>query len=110
MNWLQVGGGANQEHLNFLLNGRRNIYTRHGGIILPADLGDGMAAHLTDSLLAEQPYRVSAKFTCGDKERMIDIYLTQVTKGRDAMKDLTDLMRIAQNRYAEIHNCELNTR
>ncbi|MDA0637555.1 hypothetical protein OUY22_29465 [Nonomuraea sp. MCN248] len=69
-----------------------------------------MAAYLTDGLLAEQPYRVSAKFTCGGTERMIDIYLTQVAKGRDAMKDLTDLMRIAQKRYSHIHACALNPR
>jgi hypothetical protein len=98
------------EHLEFLINGKRNLYTRHGGVALPADLGDGMVAYLTDSILADQPYQVSAKFTCGDKERMIDIYLTQVAKGRDAMKDLTDLMRIAQNRYSQIHNCTLNTK
>jgi len=107
VNWLQTGSGATEEHLNFLLEGRRNIYTRHGGVNLPANLGEGMAAYLTDGLLAEQPYRVSAKFTCGGKERMIDIYLTQVAKGRDAMKDLTDLMRIAQHRYADLHNCDL---
>ncbi|MFG1943699.1 hypothetical protein [Nonomuraea sp. NPDC048826] len=69
-----------------------------------------MAAYLTNGLLAEQPYRVSAKFTCGGKKRLIDIYLTQVAKGRDAMKDLTDFMRIAQKRYSQIHDCPLNTR
>ncbi|MFC5816647.1 hypothetical protein [Nonomuraea harbinensis] len=98
------------EHLKSLIDGKREVYTRHGGIALPADLGDGMAAHLTEGLLAEQPYQVSAKFRCGSKDRMIHIYLTHVTKGRDGLKDLTDLMRIAQNRYSQIHDCALNTR
>ncbi|MFI7451328.1 hypothetical protein ACIBQX_27785 [Nonomuraea sp. NPDC049714] len=38
---------------------------------------------------------------------MLDIYLAQVTKGRDTLKDLTDLMRIAQKRYSQIHDCTL---
>lgn len=103
--WLQVGGGTSQEHLDLLIDGRRNIYTRHGGVTLPRDLGDGMAARLTDSPLADQPYRVSAKFRCGGKDRLVDIYLAQAAKGRDAMKDLIELMRIAQKRYSEIYNC-----
>ncbi|MFG1943695.1 hypothetical protein [Nonomuraea sp. NPDC048826] len=98
------------EHLKSLIDGKREAYTRHGGVALPADLGDGMAAHLTEGLLAEQPYQVSAKFTCGSKERMIHIHLTKVAQGRDGIRDLTDLMRIAQNRYAEVHNCTLNPR
>jgi len=93
------------EHLEFLLNSRRNIYTQHGGVALPANLGEGMAAYLPDGISEEQPYRVSARFRCGGKDRMIDIYLSQVVKGRDAIKDLIDLMRIAQKRYGVLYNC-----
>jgi hypothetical protein len=64
-----------------------------------------MAARLANSPLAEQPYRVSAKFRCGGRDRMIDIYLVQVAKGRDAIKDMIELMRIAQKRYGEIYDC-----
>ncbi|MEV0232315.1 hypothetical protein [Nonomuraea sp. NPDC050786] len=103
--WLQVGDGTSQEHLNFLMNGRRDLYTRHGGVRLPADLGTGMAARVSNSPLDDQPYRVSAKFRCGGKDRMIDIYLSQVVKGRDAMKDLIALMRIAQKRYSDVYEC-----
>ncbi|MEU7828012.1 MULTISPECIES: hypothetical protein [unclassified Nonomuraea] len=105
MNWLQADGGTSQEHLDFLMDDRRNVYTQHGGVKLPTDLGDGMTAHLTNSPLADQPYRTSAKFRCGGKERMIDIYLAQVAKGRDAIKDMTELMRIAQKRYGHLYNC-----
>ncbi|MDA0643528.1 hypothetical protein [Nonomuraea ferruginea] len=69
-----------------------------------------MAAYLPNPAVDDQPYQASAKFRCGAMDRLIDISLPKIAKGRDAMKDLTDLMRIAQNRYAEIHNCELNTR
>jgi len=36
---------------------------------------------------------------------MIDIYLSQISKGRDAIKDLINLMRIAQKRYGVLYNC-----
>lgn len=67
---------------------------------LPAELGEGMAAHLTNGLLAEQPYRASARFRCDDEERLIDIYLAQVARGREGIKDLTELMRIARSATA----------
>lgn len=105
--WIETDSGTSQAHLDFLLEDRRRVYTRHGGVALPASLGEGMAAYLTNNLPAEQPYRVSAKFTCGGKDRLVDIYLAQVAKGRDAVNDLIDLMRIAQKRYAHLHNCDL---
>ncbi|TDE57919.1 hypothetical protein E1295_06455 [Nonomuraea mesophila] len=105
--WAQESPGMSQEHLDFLIEGRRNVYTRHGGVTLPADLGDGMAAYLTNGLLAEHPYQVSARFTCGGKDRMVDIYLAQIAKGRDGIKDLIELMRIAQQRYSKVHDCKL---
>ncbi|MFI7151163.1 hypothetical protein ACIBO2_40115 [Nonomuraea sp. NPDC050022] len=48
---------------------------------------------------------MSAKFSCDGKDRLIDIGLAQVAKGRDAIKDLTELMRIAQTRYGHLYNC-----
>ncbi|MFC4112977.1 hypothetical protein [Nonomuraea zeae] len=103
--WLQAGNGTSQEHLDFVMDDRRRLYSRHGGVPLPADLGDGLAAYLPNTPFADQPYRVSAKFRCGDKQRLIDIYLSQVAKGRDAIKDLIELMRIAQKRYGHLYNC-----
>jgi hypothetical protein len=103
--WLQVGDGTSQESLDFAMDDRRLVYTRHGGVTLPSELGDGLAAYLPDSPFADQPYRVSAKFHCGGKERMIDIYLAQVAKGRDAIKDMIELMRIAQKRYGDLYDC-----
>lgn len=107
--WLQVGGGTSREHLNFVMDDRRQLYSRHGGVVLPASLGEGMAAYMPDSVFADQPYRVSARFRCDNEERLIDIDLGQVAKGRDALKDLTDLMRIAQKRYGELYNCTPGT-
>ncbi|MEU7861797.1 hypothetical protein [Nonomuraea sp. NPDC049141] len=94
-----------RDHLDFLMNDRRQVYATHGGVTLPKDLGDGLAAYVQSAPFANQPYRVSAKFHCGSKERLIDIYLPQVTKGRDAIKDMTELMRIAQKRYGHLYNC-----
>jgi hypothetical protein len=107
--WMQEGPGMSREHLNFLIEDRRSVYTRHGGVALPTDLGDGMAAYLPNPPLTDQPYQVSAKFRCDGKERLIDISLPQVAKGRDAIKDMTELMRIAQKRYGEVYNCTPGT-
>ncbi|MFG1686102.1 hypothetical protein ACGFNP_38480 [Nonomuraea sp. NPDC049269] len=109
MNWLQADSKTSREHLDLLMDDRRNVYTRHDGVKLPTDLGDGMTAYLTNSPLADQPYRTSAKFLCGGKARMIDIFLAKVAKGRDAIQDMTDLMRIAQNRYGHLYNCTPGT-
>ncbi|RVX38226.1 hypothetical protein EDD27_0519 [Nonomuraea polychroma] len=107
--WKQEGPGMSREHMEFLIEDRRKFYSDYGGVALPADLGDGMAAYLRDPPAADQPYQVSAKFRCGSKERLIDIYLPQVTKGRDANKDMAELMRIAQKRYGEVYNCTPGT-
>ncbi|GAA3214265.1 hypothetical protein [Nonomuraea helvata] len=104
--WAREGSGMPREHMDFLMHeDRRPLYSRYGGISLPPDLGDGMAAYVRSAPFADQPYRVSALFRCGAKERMIDIYLPQVAKGRDAIKDMIELMRIAQKRYGELYNC-----
>ncbi|MER6944939.1 hypothetical protein ABT294_13025 [Nonomuraea sp. NPDC000554] len=105
VDWLRVGDGTSQEHLDFVMDDRRQVYSRHDGVTLPTDLGDGLAAYLPNTPFADQPYRVSAKFRCGSKDRMIDIYLAQVAKGRDAIKDMIELMRIAQKRYGELYGC-----
>ncbi|MEV0149205.1 MULTISPECIES: hypothetical protein [unclassified Nonomuraea] len=84
---------------------RRKVYTGHGGVVLPAELGEGMAAYLPDPPVDDPPYQVSAKFHCGGDDRLIDILLPQVAKGRDAIKDMTELMRIAQKRYGALYHC-----
>ncbi|WP_281284135.1 hypothetical protein [Nonomuraea deserti] len=38
---------------------------------------------------------------------MIDIYLAEVARGRDGIKDLIELMRIAQQRYSKVYGCKL---
>jgi hypothetical protein len=105
--WWMQERGMPSGHLDFLMDDRRKVYTRHGGVELPAELGDGMAAYLPNPPVNDQPYQASAKFRCGAMDRLIDISLPQISKGRDAMKDLTDLMRIAQKRYSQIHDCTL---
>lgn len=94
-------------HMDFLWKDRRAVYSRHGGTELPADLGEGMAAYVANAPVDEPPYQVSAKFRCGTMDRFLDILLPQIAKGRDAIKDLTELMRIAQKRYAQLHDCDL---
>jgi hypothetical protein len=102
---MQEGNGMPREQLDFVLNDRRQVYSRHGGVKLPTDLGDGLAAYLPDAPFADQPYRIVAKFRCDRREHLITIYLAQIVKGRDAIKDMTELMRIAQKRYGHLYNC-----
>ncbi|NBE92880.1 hypothetical protein FE391_04715 [Nonomuraea sp. KC401] len=97
-------------HLNFLMiEDRIPLYTDHEGVRLPPELGEGMAAYVSSAPFTDQPYRVSAMFRCGDRQRMIDIYLPQIVKGRDGILDLIALMRIAQKRYGELYDCTPGT-
>ncbi|TDD21340.1 hypothetical protein [Nonomuraea diastatica] len=107
--WAREGSGMPLGHMEFLMdNDRQTLYRDHGGISLPPELGEGMAAYVSSAPFIDQPYRVSAMFRCGDKQRMIDIYLPQIAKGRDGIKDLIELMRIAQQRYSKVYDCELD--
>nr|BFE88023.1 hypothetical protein GCM10020093_106240 [Planobispora longispora] len=103
--WLREGDGMPQEQLDFVMDDRRAVYIRHGGVTLPNELGDGLAAYLPNTPFADQPYRVVAKFYCGGKEQLITIYLAKVAQGRDAIKDMIELMRIAQKRYGQLYDC-----
>jgi hypothetical protein len=107
--WLQESDEMPREQLDFVLDDRRQVYTRHGGVTLPIDLGEGWAANLPSAPFANQPHQVVANFSCDGKEQLITIYLSKIVKGRDAIKDLTDLMRIAQKRYGELYNCTPGT-
>ncbi|MEO3802624.1 hypothetical protein [Nonomuraea sp. B1E8] len=107
--WMQESEGIHREQLDFVLDDRRQVYSRHGGVTLPPDLGDGLAAYLPDTPFADQPYRVVAKFRCDGKAQLMTIYLAQVAKGRDGIKDLIELMRIAQQRYSKVYGCKLAT-
>ncbi|SDG97248.1 hypothetical protein [Nonomuraea jiangxiensis] len=102
---MQEGNGLSRDQLDFVLDDRRQVYTRHGGVRLPTDLGDGLAAYLPNTPFSDQPYRVVSKFRCDNKEQLITIYLARVAKGRDGIKDLIALMRIAQKRYGELYGC-----
>jgi hypothetical protein len=107
--WLQEGAEVPRKQIDFVLNDRRKVYTSYGGVTLPTDLGEGWAAYLPNSPFANQPYRVVAKFSCDGKERLVTLYLAQIAKGRDATKDLIELMRIAQKRYGELYSCTPGT-
>jgi hypothetical protein len=71
---------------------------------LPSQLGYGFTAY-APSESESAPYVVSAVFRCDGKMTLIDIDLRRVSQGRDASKDLADLMHIAQGRFGELHHC-----
>jgi hypothetical protein len=71
---------------------------------LASELGLGFSAYAPGEDEAA-PYAVAAVFQCGGQEFAIDIDLRRVSSGRNATKDLTDLMRIAQRRFGQLHKC-----
>ncbi|WP_157529903.1 hypothetical protein [Microtetraspora niveoalba] len=106
VDWISEQGGTAREDIDYLLRDRLGVYARHGGVKLPEELGTGMAAYVPDyGSVTQQPYQVTAKFRCDGKEQLLTLRLDQVAKGRDAIKDLIALMRIAQKRYGEVHEC-----
>jgi hypothetical protein len=104
--WHQEQDNWTREDVAFALKSKITAYTRRGGVTLPADLGEGMAAKLNAGLPG-RPYEVSAKFLCGGKERFLTFSFAEFAEGRDAFKDMTEFMRIAQNRWAELYECDL---
>ncbi|WP_146150310.1 hypothetical protein [Actinomadura rubrobrunea] len=69
---------------------------------LPADLGTGFAR--PDSIKVRPNYVISL-FRCGDKQPWLSIDFAPVVRGRDPVQDMFAFMRIAQNRFGELHKC-----
>ncbi|MFD0856952.1 hypothetical protein ACFQ07_32275 [Actinomadura adrarensis] len=69
---------------------------------LPADLGRGIA--LTGHVRPRTNY-VIALFRCGKERPWMSIDFVPVVRGRDAVQDMVAFMRIAQQRFGEIHKC-----
>jgi hypothetical protein len=72
--------------------------------MLPTQLGFGFTA-FAPSELESAPYVAAVVFHCGGDELSLNLDLRRVSQGRDATGDLTDLMRIAQQRFGKIHHC-----
>ena len=72
---------------------------------LPSDLGDGFVAYAGPDSLETRPYFSVARFRCGKEKPWISIDLETVAQGRDPVKDITDLLRVARTRYGRLHDC-----
>jgi hypothetical protein len=70
---------------------------------LPAQFGSGYVSYSPGA--SRLPYEAGSLFRCGSREPWIYLALRRVSPGRNATKDLTDLMRIAQKRFGELHRC-----
>lgn len=69
---------------------------------LPPDLGRGFAS--TSAARPRINY-VIALFRCREKRPWLRIDFVAVVRGRDAVRDMTDLMRIAERRFGVLHKC-----
>lgn len=103
-----LGVGWLTDHAREKVSGRleriRAQVSNDDPVRLPRELGFGFTAYAPgedDSA----PYVAVAAFRCGARKPLIDIDLRRVSAGRDATKDLTDLMRIAQKRFGELYHC-----
>lgn len=72
-------------------------------IRLPAPLGYGVI--LTEATWSDRPFYTISTFRCGDSIPWLSIDLSQVSPGRDPIKDMTELMRIAERRFGDLHRC-----
>ncbi|KAB8197099.1 hypothetical protein FH608_000535 [Nonomuraea phyllanthi] len=83
----------------WMRNGKGN-----GRVKLPRELGMGS---MDDYEVRGYPFRsAGALFRCGDENSLITIYVKK-NPARDQDHDLTQLMRIAQRRFAEMFTCKL---
>lgn len=98
-------GWAATGDFDSILEDKRKAYTEHGAVALPSDLGEGLAVRVPDGPLTGQPYEVVAKFRCGGKDRLLTMFFAQFAKGRDGIRDMIELMRIAQKRYGRLYAC-----
>ncbi|MGW3362248.1 hypothetical protein ACWDOR_04825 [Streptosporangium canum] len=103
--WMQETPESTRGYLDEVMEDRRRVFTRHGAAVLPSDLGEGFAVYFPEGPFSDQPYQVTARFSCGGKGRIIDLNVAQVAKGRDGIRDMIELMRIAQKRYGQLYKC-----
>jgi hypothetical protein len=75
-----------------------------GPVRLPVALGYGFTVKTAEAN-GERPYYVIATFRCGSIQPWLRIDLLNISSGRDPTKDLTDLMRIAEQRFGKLHHC-----
>jgi len=92
---------AADKTLRFMRDKRSRVPTYS----VPADLGQGLVALLPFGSAYPRPNYVIAAFHCGKKRPWISIDFAPVVSGRDAVRDMVDIMRIAERRFGEIHKC-----
>ncbi|MFG1850537.1 hypothetical protein ACGFJT_01745 [Actinomadura geliboluensis] len=72
---------------------------------IPAELGRGLAVVAPTAGADRRPNFVIAVFKCGEKMPWISIDFARVVRGRDAVQDMFDFMRIAEKRFGQLHKC-----
>ncbi|MGW5412091.1 hypothetical protein [Actinomadura geliboluensis] len=88
-----------------ILRTQRNNWAHKSSQRLPVELGRGLAGYDPSGGLTGLPNYVIALFRCGQKKAWISIDFARVVRGRDAVQDMFDFMRIAEKRFGEIHKC-----
>jgi hypothetical protein len=71
---------------------------------LPPAMGYGFEVKLPHAA-DNRPYYVISAFACGAGVPWLRIDLRSVRAGRDYVRDLEELLRIAEGRFGELHGC-----
>lgn len=72
---------------------------------LPNDVGDGFVAY-TGGPPSTHPYYGIIWFKCGKKFPWMNVQMSEVAEGRNTANDMTQLLRIARERYGKLHKCK----
>ena len=72
---------------------------------LPVELGEGYAAYFPIVRVEGQQYQVTARFPCGGKDPACRPLPGTGCQGQGWIRDMIELMRIAQKRYGQLYKC-----
>lgn len=61
-------------------------------------------------LAGNSAYTVFAEFRCGGRSTWIAVTVRPIARGRTAAKDLPELLKIAESRYADLAQCVISDR
>ncbi|MFF4242145.1 hypothetical protein ACFYYL_40290 [Actinomadura geliboluensis] len=89
----------------YILRTQRENWAEESSHQLPVELGRGLAGYRPSGGLTGLPNYVMALFRCGNKKPWISINFVSVVRGRDAVQDMFDFMRIAEKRFGDLHKC-----
>ncbi|MBO2450500.1 hypothetical protein J4573_25585 [Actinomadura barringtoniae] len=88
-----------------ILGVQQRAWDDRGAHPIPKELGRGLAGVAQTAGGNPRPNFVVALFKCGKRKTLISIDFAPVVRGRDAVQDMVEFMRIAERRFGVVHGC-----